>query len=94
MLKPNVRMNIPMAPNALLFASSSLSIPLSKNGCLESNTPTYKVNRIPVNEYMAQQRDPWPRSLHILIDWFVFASFLNERSEVIMQMSDWSCQVI
>ena len=38
-------MNIPIAPNALLFASSSLSIPLSKNGCLKSNIPTYNYNK-------------------------------------------------
>ena len=113
-------MNIPIAPKAFAFASSSSSIPGTKNGCLESKTPTnnYKtknetnplisksklakvrndddsklnhshihyemqfypyhhqiklltVNRIPVKEYTAQQRDPEPRSLHIL-SWLYF----------------------
>ena len=39
-LAPKVNINIPIAPNALAFASSSSSIPGTKNGCFASKTPT------------------------------------------------------
>lgn len=65
--RAKVAMNIPMAPNAFDFARLTSSMPVMNSGCVDSRTPTYRVNRIPVNEYMAHTRDVVPISEHIVV---------------------------
>lgn len=65
--RAKVAMNIPMAPNAFDFARLTSSMPVMNSGCVDSRTPTYRVNRIPVNEYMAHTRDVVPMSEHIVV---------------------------